>query len=276
MRICALNELVNQNFNVIFVNALQQFWRETRAFQCVGNPKKQNLLLFLNGCKITYTDKSNRTFVANSGDVVYTPIGSEYKVQLSDFSDSSSHTIGINFLLRDDFGEEVVLSDGIQIFRDPAGSPLSLLSRKILNRDESPSLLKSRILLMEILLSLSSSAIDKNTPEYIANAVRYLSEHIEEKPMIAKLSELSHISAVYFRKQFKADMGVTPIEYRNSIRLDRARAYLEYGDITVQEISDTLGYSTVSHFIKEFKLKYGYSPLRYRKIQRQTDGRVIL
>ena len=119
---------------------------------------------------------------------------------------------------------------------------------------------------MEIRLSLSSCTTAENTPEYIIKALQYLSEHIEEKPTIAKLSKISHISEVYFRKQFKTYMGVTPIEYRNSMRLERARTYLEYGEISVQEISDMLGYSTVSHFIKEFKLRYGYSPLKYRKL----------
>lgn len=275
MKICTIDKLIKQNFNVVFVNALQQFWRETKAFQCIGKPKKENLFLFLNGCKITYTDKNNQTFVARSGDVVYTPIGSEYKVQLSDFNDSSSHTVGINFLLLDDFGEDIVLSNDIQIFHSPKSQSLPLFFRKILRYDASRSLLKSRILLMEILLSLSSSKAVENTPEYITKALQYLSEHIEEKPTIAKLSELSHISEVYFRKQFKLYMGTTPIEYRNSLRLDRARAYLEYGEISVQEISDMLGYSTVSHFIKEFKLRYGYPPLRYRKHNGTTDNHIV-
>lgn len=275
MKVCAIKELVNQNFNVIFVNALQQFWRETKAFQCIGKAKKQNLLIFLNGCKITYTDKNNQTFVANSGDVVYTPVGSEYKVQLSDFNDSNSHTIGINFLLLDDWGEAIVLSNDIQIFHNPKNQSLPLFFQKVLHYDASQSFLKSRILLMEILLSLSSNITDENTPEYIIKALRYLSEHIEENPTIAKLAELSHISEVYFRKQFKIYMGVTPIEYRNTMRLERARTYLQYGEISVQEISDMLGYSTVSHFIKEFKLKYGYPPLQYRKCNGTTDNRSI-
>lgn len=275
MKICAVDKLVNQNFNVIFVNALQQFWRDTKAFQCVGKPKKQNLLLFLNGCKITYTDKNNQTFVAHSGDVVYTPIGSEYKVQLSDFNDSNSHTIGINFLLLDDLGEAIVLSNDIQIFHNPKNQSLPLLFQKALHYDTPQSFLKNRILLMEIFLSLSSSTTAENTPEYITKALQYLSEHIEEKTTIAKLSELSHISEVYFRKQFKVYMGTTPVEYRNSLRMDRARTYLEYGEISVQEISDMLGYSTISHFIKEFKLRYGYPPLQYRKRNGTTDSRIL-
>ena len=127
---------------------------DTKAFQCIGKPKKQNLLLFLNGCKITYTDKNNQTFVAHSGDVVYAPIGSEYKVQLSDFNDSNSHTIGINFLLLDDLGEAIVLSNDIQIFHNPKNQSLPLLFQKVLHYDASQSFLKNRILLMEIFLSL--------------------------------------------------------------------------------------------------------------------------
>lgn len=63
-------------------------------------------------------------------------------------------------------------------------------------------------------------------------------------------------------------MGMTPLEYRNALRLGRARSYLEYGDISVQEIADMLGYATVSHFIKAFKSQYGCAPLQYRKLHR--------
>ena len=64
-------------------------------------------------------------------------------------------------------------------------------------------------------------------------------------------------------------MGATPVEYRNALRIEKARPYLEYGEISVQEISDMLGYSTVSHFIKEFKKHYGCSPLKYRIISKK-------
>ena len=204
MKISTIYRLVNQNFNVLFINVLQQFWRETKAFQCIGKPKKQNLLLFLNGCKITYTDKNGQTFVANSGDVVYTPVGSEYRAQLSDFHDASSHTIGINFSLLDDSGEAIVLSNDIQIFHNPGNQSVPFLFQKVLQHDAFRSLLKSRILLMEILLSLSSSDIAENTPAYIVKALRYLSEHIEENPTVARLASLCHMSEVYFRKQFRS------------------------------------------------------------------------
>jgi len=265
MKICSVSELVNQNFNVIFVNVLQQFWHTTKSFQCIGAPKKQNLLLFLCGCRITYTDKNNKIFEASGGDVVYTPIGSEYKAQLSDFRNANSHTVGINFLIFDQTGEQIILSDSIRIFRETKGLLLPMLFQKALHYDTSRYLLKSRILLMEILNSLAAQSSPENAPDHIINALQYLTEHVEENPSIAKLAELCNISEVYFRKQFKMYTGTTPVKYRNLLRLDRARSYLEYGEISIQEISDMLGYSTVSHFIKAFRERYGCSPLQYRK-----------
>ena len=60
-------------------------------------------------------------------------------------------------------------------------------------------------------------------------------------------------------------MGTSPAKYKNELRLERSVSYLKFGEISIQEISDTLGYATVSHFIKEFKERYGLSPLQYRK-----------
>lgn len=265
MKICSINELTEINFNVVFLNALQQFWHTTKSYHFIGMPKKQNLFLYLDGCNITYTNKNNETFVAQSGDVVYTPIGSEYKAELSDFRSQDSHTVGINFLLFDQSGEPLALSEEITIFHGYSNKTLPMLFHQALTYDTLQPLLRTRILFMEILCALASYAPHKTISERIANALHYLSEHIEENPTISELAGLCNVSEVYFRKQFKECLGTTPLKYRNALRLGRASSYLEYGDISIQEISDMLGYSTVSHFIKEFRMHYGCSPLQYRK-----------
>lgn len=270
MKICALKDLLCQNFNPVFINGLQQFWRATKSFQCIGTPKKQNLFVLLNGCKITYTDKDGQIFEANSGDIVYTPVGSEYRMHLSDFQDAAAHTIGINFLLYDEQGEDVLLSEKIQVFHTSQNQMIPMLFKSALHNDTPNQFAKNRILLMEILCALASEDSERSRPDHITKALRYLSEHIEQTPTVAELAALCNISQVYFRKQFKACMGVSPCEYRNALRLSRAKSYLKYGEISVQEISDMLGYSTVSHFIKEFKRRYACSPLQYRKMKR-TD-----
>ena len=265
MKICPINELVQKDFNVKFLNALQQFWRNTKSFQCIDEPKKQNLFLFVNGFTITYTDKEGKVYVAHSGDVIYTPLGNEYRVCISDAESENAHTVGINFLLFDDDGQEIVLSDKIEIFRFSGDKLFSVLFAKALTQDVVHRTVRGKILLLEILCSLASLSAPKGIPERIANCLEYLAEHIEENPTISHLARMCKVSEVYFRKQFKESIGMTPVEYRNLLRMKRAQTYLEYGDISIQEISDTLGYATVSHFIKEFKAHNGSSPLRYRK-----------
>jgi AraC-like DNA-binding protein len=124
----------------------------------------------------------------------------------------------------------------------------------------------NRITLLEIIYSLiGSPKSHQNT--IISRTVSYLIDNIEENPSISDLARRFGVSTVYLRRKFKEVMGTSPAKYRNDLRLKAAVSYLKFGDITVQEISDTLGYATVSHFIKEFKTRYGISPLKYRKTQ---------
>jgi len=270
MKTCTIEQLITQNFNVIFINALKQFWRSTKTFKCIGMPKNQNLLLFLNGCSVTYYDKNGKKFEAKSNDFIYTPIGSEYSARLSNFEDSNSHTVGINFLIFDEFGEPIILSDSIKIFSCSQSAGISLLFHRALHCNAEHNFTQKRIILMQILLSLSERSFDPSIPNYITNSLQYMLEHIEENPGIEELAALSNISVVYFRKQFKKFTSTTPSEYRNTLRMERAQTYLVYGDVSVQEISDMLGYSSVSHFIKLFKSTYGCSPLQYRKLFKAT------
>jgi AraC-like DNA-binding protein len=101
--------------------------------------------------------------------------------------------------------------------------------------------------------------------EIIAPGFIYLTEHFDEVVQISHLAKMCNVSEVYFRKRFRECLGVSPIKYRNHLRLEKAKEYLEYGDISIQEISDLLGYSSASHFTKEFSTEYEIKPLTYRQ-----------
>ena len=261
MRIYPPSALAEREVSVSFINALAQYWRTTRSFRCIGAPKRQHLLLLLDGCEITYTDKEGREIRATDGDVVYTPIGSEYCAVLSRFRDAEAHTVGINFLLFEPGGEGVTLSEEILVFRRVAKS-IPLLFRRALSADRTP--LEKRILMLTLLDALccpSQAAV----PAAIAPAMRRLTEELTPVPTVGELALECHLSEPYFRKLFRESIGESPAAYRKRLCLERACAYLTYGDVSVGEIAELLGYSSVSHFIKEFKSTYGLSPLRYRK-----------
>lgn len=262
MKICPPAALAESDFQAIFQNALAQRWQTVRSFQCIGNPKRCHLLLYLDGCRITYTDKQGARCEALPGDVVYTPLGSEYRAVLSDFRDADAHTVGINLSLLDSGGAPFALSEGILIFRG-AGAATAPLFHRALTVGEGTRL-EQRILLLE-LLELLCRPRQKKIPPLLRPAIDRLISDLAGAPTVAELSEECHISEAYLRRLFRTYLGTSPAAYRNRLRLERARLLLEYGAISVGEISDTLGYASVSHFIKEFRRAYGTSPLRHRR-----------
>ena len=65
MKIYTVNELINHDFDLKFLNALKQLWHSTKSFQCINFPKKQDLFLYINGFTVTYTDKKKNVYIAN-------------------------------------------------------------------------------------------------------------------------------------------------------------------------------------------------------------------
>ena len=262
MRIFDVSSVLNMDIHVKYLNSMQQFWTDRKDFQCIGMPKKQDMFLYFNGCKATYIDKDQNMFFAQSGDLVYCPKGSEYKVVFSDFESPESCTQLVNFLLFDNSGNEIVLSDKIEVMH-PAPRKISQIILKLINEEVILSNIRKTAYVLEIIdaIGRSTSKIDS----LIFPGYSYISANFCEQTPISDIAKLCNVSEGYFRKRFKENLGISPVEYRNHLRIEKAREYLIYGDVSIQEISDTIGYDAVSHFIKEFKNTYGLSPLKYRK-----------
>ncbi len=95
--------------------------------------------------------------------------------------------------------------------------------------------------------------------------VNYIDEHMGEKIYIETLADMITVSPDYFTKMFKESIGKTPIDYINGVRVNRALALLSETDISVNDISDSLGFSNPNYFHKIFKQYIDTSPLAYRK-----------
>lgn len=63
-------------------------------------------------------------------------------------------------------------------------------------------------------------------------------------------------------------MGITGMLYKDylaKLRIDHAKILLHEGNLSIAEISQTVGYSSVSYFIKLFKNATGFTPAKYMK-----------
>lgn len=82
----------------------------------------------------------------------------------------------------------------------------------------------------------------------------------QKNDKIAHYASMCYMSEVNFRRLFREHTGKTPIEYRNDLRLEKAKTMLQSGEYNVSEIAASLGFSNLSFFIKLYKKKFGYTP----------------
>ncbi len=96
--------------------------------------------------------------------------------------------------------------------------------------------------------------------EKIALARTILLEHIGEPLTIKELSRKAAINECYLKKGFKEMYGTTIFDFFQSQRMEHAKYLLYEKGLTVTEVSDSLGYSSISHFSTAFKKHTGIKP----------------
>ncbi|RKX90368.1 MAG: hypothetical protein DRP70_01075 [Spirochaetes bacterium] len=80
---------------------------------------------------------------------------------------------------------------------------------------------------------------------------------------IEEIADRIHLSAVYIRKRFKNEIGITILGYLTKIRMEKAIELLSTGEYKVFEVAELVGYSSSQYFSKVFKKYSGLRPLDY-------------
>ena len=267
MKVVSIKELCKTDYNLEFFSFIEQFWIKYQNFNCIGKPKNFDLILYLNDCDAIYTTKKGVRIYAKAGSVVYTPKGSEYSVEFVNFKTKSSSTLQVNFYVYANLNEQVRLcDDDVKVFSQNNSFKLKDLffNLRFLSSNANTLPTQKKATLYEILNNLDNQQLRAKQNSSISRGIEYLHQHFADNPTIPTLAKECHVSEEYFRRIFKKQTGITPSEYRNKLRIEKALEYIKYTDLSIQEISDCLGYATVSHFIKQFKVTFGCPPLQYR------------
>ena len=85
---------------------------------------------------------------------------------------------------------------------------------------------------------------------------------------VKEMASLVGLSESRFYSLYKSLYGTSPIDDLIRARCEVAVNALAYGNKTVAEIAESLGYDNLPHFMRQFRRFTGVSPARYRKEQR--------
>lgn len=100
--------------------------------------------------------------------------------------------------------------------------------------------------------------------ERIREAVRYIRSHLSARLTIDVLSSLTCLSKDHFIRLFRQEMGMTPLNYINSRRIEAAQLKLATESLSVKGIAYSLGYEDHAYFNRLFKKITGMTPIQYR------------
>lgn len=118
--------------------------------------------------------------------------------------------------------------------------------------------LKDKILML-------SSMWKQNVRKEIAEAKRYVMNHISEKAGMEEMAKRLGLNPTHFSRLFRLETGLTFIEYVTRVKMEHARDLLNQTNLTIVEIAEQLGYDNVSYFIKLFRNFSGMTPAEFRK-----------
>ncbi|MFX4294772.1 helix-turn-helix transcriptional regulator [Streptomyces bohaiensis] len=81
---------------------------------------------------------------------------------------------------------------------------------------------------------------------------------------VPALAAVALMSAGHFSRSFRAAYGETPYAYLMTRRVERAKALLRRGDLTVTEVCMAVGCTSLGSFSSRFTELVGESPSAYR------------
>jgi transcriptional regulator GlxA family with amidase domain len=94
---------------------------------------------------------------------------------------------------------------------------------------------------------------------------RHIVEHPSEDLSVCALATRANMSPRHFARAFRAETGVTPARYVESVRLEAARRALEDTDVPVAAIATACGFGTAETMRRAFLRSLAVGPAEYRR-----------
>lgn len=257
----------------------QQVWKSEDSYLgYIHHPRPNSgLVIICADIEMHYVSHTGIELCAHMGDAVYVPAGLQYRVSFRGSApDSRLDSYTVNFDLYDREGNSILLSDNILLLsQDPQNRRYAPLAAELyeafcmeqLGQNRNSLKLEAIFLyLFDRILTDARSQQDVCYP--IRRGVRALTAQWDRNEPISKYAAMCGLCESYFYLLFKRSMGMSPVEYRNRIRVSTACSLLESTTLSIEEIALSVGFDTPFYFSRIFKKIMSVSPRQYRQEHR--------
>ena len=105
--------------------------------------------------------------------------------------------------------------------------------------------------------------VRKSSPKFtkLSPALKEIQKDFKTQRKIGYYAEICGMSETGFRRLFVEYTGMSPIEYRNRVRLTEARDLIGTGEYLIEEVAELVGFTNISFFCRSYKKLFGHTPL---------------
>ncbi|MEK8127686.1 AraC family transcriptional regulator [Paenibacillus filicis] len=112
----------------------------------------------------------------------------------------------------------------------------------------------------------SADESDAGPAGWIRRSIEYMNMHYTENINVQDVAAYISVHRAYFSKIFAEKTGMTPIQYLQKLRMERALQLLQQTRHSISEIALTLGYPDLYSFSRAFSKYYAASPSKLREL----------
>jgi len=111
----------------------------------------------------------------------------------------------------------------------------------------------------------NASALPQPTSLLVKQAAAYIQQNYTQSFSLEELAESIGVSRSYLSRIFKMDTGISPWDYLNRFRIQKAKELLLLTDESITAVAADVGYEDASYFSRVFLELAGCSPRAYRQ-----------
>lgn len=242
-----------------------------RTVSHVKMGRAKNGLLYIWRGKVTFWGVDKKTVTASDGALIFIPKGHRYKMQ---YTAENTTFVLVNCEMFNRNREDLVLFEDITVVcHDDESQWIAGVMGKfeVSGSSEGPAAEFRRKELLYRLFSLiyqQQPALFTERHQYpqILKGTLLLKQSYLENIPITKFAEVCNISVSSFRALFHKQYGMSPLKYRNYLRVNRARELLSEGGCTVAEAAFASGFENIGYFCNCYKKITGQTPTQTREL----------
>lgn len=112
---------------------------------------------------------------------------------------------------------------------------------------------------------IDASLMARPGASFGASVSDWIGKRLAQPYDLQRVAGAFHVSARTLLRRFRADMGMTPLGWLQQARVDQAALLLETGKLSLEQVTEQVGYADAATFGALFKRLKGHSPADYRR-----------